>query len=190
MAAGLTIQTCSKRLRHVRRQYRLIVLVLFLCHPGSALAELSDSGADTVRKLLLLSSVAVSSYQRDYEGLRQFGTSLLVSSGVTLALKSLVDAERPNGEDNDSFPSGHATTSFAAAGYLHRRYGLRYGVPAYVAATAVAASRVDNDHHRVADVVAGALIALTINHRLVHSAPAVSAQLSPSGVSVAVRYRF
>jgi membrane-associated phospholipid phosphatase len=45
---------------------------------------------------------------------------------------------RPNGRNNRSFPSGHTSISFAAASYLHQRYGWEVGVPATFAAGLVA----------------------------------------------------
>jgi len=46
------------------------------------------------------------------------------------------------------------------ATFIHQRYGREYGVPAYVAATYVAYSRVQADKHFVEDVVAGAAIGI------------------------------
>jgi len=124
------------------------------------------------------------------EGLQQFGSSVLLSSGITLAAKSLIDSERPNGEDDDSFPSGHASTAFAGAGFLHRRYGLKFGIPAYLAATSVATSRVENKHHRFVDVAAGGIVALIVNQYLVSSAPVLKAQVSATNWWLGVNYRF
>ena len=44
------------------------------------------------------------------------------------------------------------------AAFIHERYGWKYSVPAYIAATYVAYSRVEADKHYVEDVVAGAAI--------------------------------
>ncbi len=169
----------------------LVLLVVGIVDPGAARAGLlDDSDADSVRNLLLLSGVAVAGYRRDIDGLRQFGSSVLLTSGLTLAAKALVDSERPNGEDNDSFPSGHVATAFAGAGFLQRRYGLRFGIPAYLAATSVALNRLENDHHRVVDVAAGGLIAFIVNRYLVTQAPAIEAQFSATNLSVGIRYNY
>jgi membrane-associated phospholipid phosphatase len=170
---------------------RASVLAGTMASAGNANAGVvSDSDADNVRNVLLLSGVAMAGFHRDYQGLQQFGYSLLLTSGITLTGKALIDAERPNGEDNDSFPSGHAATAFAGAGFLHRRYGWKYGLPAYAVATSVAWSRVENEHHRWLDVAAGGLIALVVNRRLVTANTAIQAHVSPGNFSLGLQYRF
>lgn len=169
--------------------------VLLVCSLSSVVnpaqaGALSDGDADNLRNALLLSGVALAGYRRDVEGLQQFGYSLLLTSGITLSSKALIKSERPNGEDNDSFPSGHAATAYAGAGFLHRRYGWRFGLPAYLAATSVALSRVDNDHHRLIDVAAGGLIALIVNRHLVTASTSIQARVSSSNISLGLQYRF
>jgi len=46
------------------------------------------------------------------------------------------------------------------AAFIHQRYGWEYGIPAYVAASYVAYSRVQADKHFVEDVIAGAAIGI------------------------------
>ena len=94
----------------------------------------------------------------DNEGVFQLGESYLLTMGATEALKYTVHETRPDGGSH-SFPSGHTSSAFAGASYLMFRYGWKYGVPAYVAASAVAWSRVDNHHHHWKDVIASTLIA-------------------------------
>src|SRR3546814_3471276 len=48
-----------------------------------------------------------------------------------LGLKEVFPSRRPDGSDDKSFPSGHTSTSFAAAATLHNRYGWEAGLPAY-----------------------------------------------------------
>jgi undecaprenyl-diphosphatase len=76
-------------------------------------------------------------------------------------IKLVVPRKRPAGPplistgSNRSFPSAHATTSFAAA----RAYGrLVPAAPLYVLAAAMAASRVALRVHHPSDVLAGAAL--------------------------------
>ena len=46
------------------------------------------------------------------------------------------------------------------AAFIHERYGWKYAVPAYIAATYVGYSRVEADKHYVEDVVVGAAIGI------------------------------
>ena len=105
----------------------------------------------------------------DKEGLIQLGTSTLVTVGVVQGLKHVVDRERPNEKNDRSFPSGHTSSAFSGASYLHYRYGWQYGVPAYLAASVVGYSRVEADEHFVGDVIAGAAIANLVSFFLVDS---------------------
>ncbi|WP_310597255.1 phosphatase PAP2 family protein [Aeromonas aquatica] len=103
-------------------------------------------------------AAGISWYQGDYDGLEQFGYSLLATTATVEILKNTVDATRPNG-GSKSFPSGHTAWAFSGASYLQMRYGWGYGLPAYVAAGAVGWSRVESDNHYWRDVIASAAIA-------------------------------
>ncbi|UYZ59756.1 phosphatase PAP2 family protein [Hymenobacter latericus] len=82
-----------------------------------------------------------------------------VNSGITSHLKRWTQVERPNGQNQRSFPSSHTSTAFATAHFMHKEYGHRsawYSVGAYAMATSTAALRVAKDNHWTSDVVAGA----------------------------------
>ena len=100
----------------------------------------------------------VSLYKEDYEGVVMLATGTGVTMGTVFGLKYALDTERPDGGSR-SFPSGHTAGAFAGASYLHYRYGWKWGLPAYAAASIVGYSRVDADKHYWYDVVAGAAIA-------------------------------
>mgnify|MGYP002628197952 FL=1 len=99
----------------------------------------------------------------DKEGAWQFTKGLLTSCAVTYGLKLSIDKERPDMSNNNSFPSGHTATTFYSAGFIHRRYGFKYSIPAYVFAGFTAASRIDSKKHDIFDVLAGATIGLGSN---------------------------
>ena len=80
---------------------------------------------------------------------------------ITTALKYTIREPRPNSAARNSFPSGHATTAFAFAGVVAAEHGWTYGVPAMLLATFVGYTRIEDNQHRVHDVVAGATIGLT-----------------------------
>jgi membrane-associated phospholipid phosphatase len=75
----------------------------------------------------------------------------------TYAIKLATQRTRPNG-DAHSFPSGHASASFATAAVLQDHYGWKVGVPAFLAAAYTAASRVTANQHWTSDVVFGAAL--------------------------------
>lgn len=95
----------------------------------------------------------------------QLLTSLAATTVVTIGLNELIDKQTPDGESG-AFPSGHSAISFASAGFLQRRYGWEYGVPAYLAASFVGWSRVDSDEHDTVDVIGGALVGFGCSYLL------------------------
>lgn len=99
----------------------------------------------------------------DEKGAWQFTKGLLLTTGVTYGLKLGVNKQRPDMSNENSFPSGHTSTVFHSAGYVHRRYGFKYAIPSYALAGFTAASRIDSKKHDILDVVAGAAIGLGSN---------------------------
>ncbi len=95
----------------------------------------------------------------------------------TYAIKLATDRTRPNG-DSHSFPSGHASASFAAAMVLQDHYGWKVGLPAFIAASYTAASRVVDNQHWTSDVVFGAALGIA-------SARTVTIKFRESRVSIA-----
>lgn len=78
-------------------------------------------------------------------------------------LKSVIDINRPDGSNDDAFPSGHTSTAFAYATFFHKEYGPRsawYSVAGYSFATATGAMRILNDKHWLSDVLAGAALGI------------------------------
>ena len=99
-------------------------------------------------------------YLDDSEGQLEFYKSFGTTVGLTYAFKFGVARERPNEEDNRSFPSGHASATFGAASFIHMRYGLKYAVLPYLAAVYTGYSRVHTEQHYNSDVIVGALIGI------------------------------
>jgi membrane-associated phospholipid phosphatase len=111
----------------------------------------------------------------------------VVAYTLTQGLKYATQRERPDGSGATSFPSGHASATFAAATTLERHLGWRYVVPAYVIASYVAVSRLPANRHWLSDVVFGAAVGI-ISGRTVTSNEAqpypVSVAPTPGGVVV------
>ena len=112
----------------------------------------------------------------------------VVTQSLTLGVKLLVRRERPDGSNQLSFPSGHASGTFATATVLQRHYGWKAGVPAYAVASYVAASRLNEGKHYLSDVVFGAavgiLVGRTVTVEIRNARFAVSPTLPPGGVGV------
>lgn len=103
-----------------------------------------------------LVSIASTFINHDKEGLYDFSKAFALNTVLTLGLKEITNKKRPNGEDFKSFPSGHTSITFQGAAFMQKRYGWKYGIPAYIVAGYTGFSRVYAKKHYVEDVVAGA----------------------------------
>lgn len=97
---------------------------------------------------------------KDWQGLKQGVFAGATTLGVTYALKYIVKKDRPDHSDRHSFPSMHTSVSFTAASFIQRRYGWKWGIPAYVVSSYVGWSRVYGKKHDWWDVAAGAAIGI------------------------------
>ncbi len=111
-----------------------------------------------------LTAGAIAFAKGDGEGLFQLAEGALYTAIATHTLKFAVDAERPDGSANNSFPSGHTSAATQGAAFLQMRYGWEYGLPAYGVAAVVGYSRVQADKHYWRDVAAGAALATGVQY--------------------------
>jgi membrane-associated phospholipid phosphatase len=125
-------------------------------------AQAGDKGwataSDIGRGALVVTALGLPAVQGDWKGTKQAAFSLGATYAVTSGLKHVIEEERPDESNDKSFPSGHTSSSFAAAATLHKRHGWEVGVPAHLVAAFVGAARVKADKHFVHDVIAGAAI--------------------------------
>jgi membrane-associated phospholipid phosphatase len=148
----------------------LFCAVLFLISIPLQAQDTSETKAGTTQKIgdvilfiLPVTTVGTSFIIGDEKGAWQFTKGILLTTGVTYGLKISINKQRPDMSNDNSFPSGHTSTVFHSAGYIHRRYGFKYSIPAYALAGFTAASRVDSNKHDVLDIFAGAVIGLGSN---------------------------
>jgi len=88
-----------------------------------------------------------------------YATSQLIAAGFVVPLKRLVKEERPDGSNNQSFPSGHTTTAFSSAQFMFREYhdsNFWLSISGYSFAVFTGVYRTINDKHWVNDVITGA----------------------------------
>ena len=93
--------------------------------------------------------------------------AVLLADVIVTGIKQSVRRDRPLTPDGQhqsgfSFPSGHATVTFAAATVLQQHLGYRAGVPTYLAASYVAMSRLHDNRHFASDVTFGAALGIII----------------------------
>jgi membrane-associated phospholipid phosphatase len=142
---------CTSRIRSTF----ILALVTLLCTAlCSAKSNNSFRAIGNIGQIAVpLSALLVSLMKEgDTSGTKQLAKTYASTMAATYALKYTMNANRPNGGKH-SFPSGHAASAFAAATFVDIRYGHKYGIPFYLAALTVGASRVDAKVHSIADVL-------------------------------------
>ncbi|MEZ9233800.1 phosphatase PAP2 family protein [Vibrio amylolyticus] len=118
---------------------------------------------DVLQIAVPLTGLAATWFHDDKEGAKQFIKSFASTIAVVQATKYTVGRVRPNTSNELSFPSGHTAAAFSGAAFLQSRYGAKWGVPAYIAASYVGASRIYGNKHYADDVLAGASIAFLMD---------------------------
>lgn len=140
-------------MRHI-----LLIALLALCMPMRAQKKFVDRSTDVLCVTPTLTALAVSFVERDKKGMAELGLSTAATLVANYALEAAVTKRRPDGSGNHSFPSTHTAVAFDGATFLMKRYGWKWGVPAYVVSTYVAWGRVYADKHDAWDVLGGAVI--------------------------------
>ena len=143
-------------------QNTLWILILVFLLAATNMANAEEINTKKVGDILLIlipaTAYGTTFYLHDTEGRNQFYKSFFTNLGVTSGLKLSINKERPDGSDNNSFPSRHTSATFQGAAFIHKRYGWKYSIPAYIGAIFVGYSRVHADKHYAEDVLAGAAI--------------------------------
>ena len=137
-----------------------ILLILIMIIASLFAKSKTESAGDALALLLPATAFSLPFFERDQEGQMAFLKSYGTTMATTMALKYTVREKRPDSDEHDSFPSGHTASAFAGASFIHKRYGWRYALPAYLGAIYTGYSRVHVNRHHTQDVFAGAFIAV------------------------------
>ncbi len=137
---------------HLRSHYDLV---------NDVYAPAKYYGGTPVQVSLSIGSYAVGRLF-DMPKVSHLGMDLLraqaIAESIVEPLKFAVGRERPDGSNHQSFPSGHAAATFAAATVLERHLGWKNSALAYVIAAYVASSRLHDNVHYLSDVTFGSAI--------------------------------
>ena len=143
---------------------RLLLLLFFLCsgysYIGAQPREAVKKSTDVLMFATPAAGFVTSLLLKDYEGTKQLVLGAATSVAASYLLKYTVKKERPDGSDRHAFPSNHTAMSFQGAAFIQRRYGWKYGIPAYLLSGYVAWGRVYAKRHDGWDVLAGAAIGI------------------------------
>lgn len=135
-----------------------VVTSLFTClHAQNKFIE---NTGDVILFALPAATLATTFIVDDTKGSWQFTKAFLLTQGLTYGLKIAINKPRPFNNGDNAFPSGHTSTVFQSASFLHKRYGFKYSLPAYALASFTAFSRINAQKHDGWDILAGAVIGI------------------------------
>ena len=197
LGLGLTSSLSLKALDEPIRDSRFNSELWF--NEGTTLDHVFESG-EVIGSSLIQIGGAVATYGIGSwigtPGVAALGRDLvrvqLLTQGITQLVKYTARRTRPDGSSQASFPSGHASGTFASATVLQRHYGWKVGIPAFGVASYVAASRLAENKHFLSDVVFGAAVGLAAGRTVTFGMGSTRFELSPlaaqggAGVQVSV----
>ena len=128
--------------------------------PAKAQNDYIEKTGDVIQIALPSAALVSTIIWRDgQEGPWQFVQTMAVSTILTHGLKRAINKPRPNG-GNLAFPSGHTSAAFTGAAFIQKRYGWKWGIPAYALAGFTGWSRVHANKHDYWDVLGGAVVGI------------------------------
>lgn len=139
-------------------RHLLFIALLALAIPATAQKKFVERSTDVLSVTPTLTAFAVSLVEKDKKGMVELGLSTAATLVANYALEASIEKSRPDGSGSHSFPSTHSAVAFDGATFLMKRYGWKWGIPAYAVSTYVAWGRVYADKHDVWDVLGGAAI--------------------------------
>jgi len=138
-----------------------LLIIYILLHTVTYAKSASERAGDVLTLLIPAAALGTTLYTNDSNGSIEFLKAYGSTAAATQILKYTVREQRPNNSDSyTSFPSGHTSSAFSGASFIHKRYGFKYAVPAYIGAVYTAYSRVKAEKHYTKDVIAGALLGI------------------------------
>jgi len=134
----------------------LLLNIQLISAQKSTIETIGDVGLYSIPTIALASTLIL----KDGKGTWQFAKSFLFNQALTYGLKVTINKPRPYNNGDNAFPSGHTSTTFQGASFIHKRYGFKYSIPAYAFAGFTAFSRIDAQRHDGWDILAGAIIGI------------------------------
>ncbi len=150
----------AKSINFAVKKLMLVCFVLVYLQPIFSQDKTVETSGDILLFALPAAALGATFIKGDSKGTWQFTKGFLTNVAVTMTLKLVIDKQRPNMENNNAFPSGHTSTTFHSASFIQRRYGWKYGIPAYILSSYTGFTRLNADKHDVVDILAGAVVGI------------------------------
>lgn len=142
-------------------KFALFFFILWICNTIFASEHCSSwkLSGDILQFTIPATALGTTLLLKDFGGSKEFAKGFLATTATAYGLKYLINEQRPS-HGKHSFPSGHTAIAFFGSGFIHKRYGWQYAIPAYAAAAFVGYSRIRIKEHWVHDVIGGTTIGL------------------------------
>lgn len=149
----------------MKRSIVLLLILYIACHVRiDAQSKWIDRSADALCLTPAVTGLVAAIVKKDKKGILELSLSAATGIAVNYGLNACIRKDRPQmpaapgWSDRHAFPSTHTMAAFDGATFLMRRYGWKWGVPAYAVSTYVAWARVHTKKHDWWDVVGGAAV--------------------------------
>ena len=176
----------------MKRLYLYLIFLVFCIHlTYSQLKSETERSGDMMQITLPITAFAMTILQNDSEGSYQFLYSFLTTTALTHIVKHTIPDDRPNG-GSLGMVSGHTVAAFQSAAFVHFRYGIKYAVIPYIAASYVAYSRVYSKQHDGDDVLNGFILAMVSTYFLTSASEGAAFELNlePKSLKLSTRINF
>lgn len=150
----------AKPIGYVLKKLSLTIVILLYFQSAFSQEQPIKRSGDALLFAFPAVAFGTTLIKKDTEGTWQFTKGFLLNLTITAGIKYTISKERPDGSNDNSFPSGHTSITFQSATFLQKRYGWKYGIPAYILASYTGFSRIYIDKHDLVDVLAGAAIGI------------------------------
>jgi len=154
----------KKNTHHLLLFLILIIALLSTNYTSAQLIEPKNktikTAGDVILYALPAATFATTLLLKDKKGTWQFTKAFVANAAVTYGLKVALNKPRPFQNGDNAFPSGHTSTTFQSASFIHKRYGFKYSIPGYLLAGFTAFSRINAQKHDGYDILAGAVVGI------------------------------
>jgi membrane-associated phospholipid phosphatase len=133
---------------------------LYFCNVVSAQSKTIETAGDVLLFAVPAAALGSTLILGDEKGSWQFAKGFMLNQVVTYGLKVTFHKPRPFQNGENAFPSGHTSTTFQGASFIHKRYGFKYSIPAYMLAGFTAFSRINAQKHDGWDILAGSVVGI------------------------------
>lgn len=117
-----------------------------------------ERSTDVLCVVPTLTGLCAAIVNEDKKGAVELGLSTATALVANYALEAAITKDRPDGTGRHAFPSTHTALAFNGSSFLMKRYGWKWGVPAYAISAYVAWGRTHADKHDWWDVLGGAAL--------------------------------